>query len=215
MIDKFFFTKLVIFLLIVGVTAYFFKIRERRQNKAKKPNFFQRMIIDLDKKRPGWIFLFIGIVWIFGASFSLLTKSWGDFLVQMGLFLVFFFLYFYVKKEKMRADVFMDWLMEQVPFLMDGKEIFYKTQKISLETKIVYVSYAVSFFFFTYVGDVGWMVKSIKTFPKRFFYTILTILFGVWAFPWGPVTVLDVLIHNWDRNVLTIKEWILMSERKE
>ncbi|QOR35863.1 hypothetical protein IMX26_03315 [Clostridium sp. 'deep sea'] len=122
-------------------------------------------------------------------------------------------LVFYINNEKKKIKSFIEWVTSNKYYIEQGVAE-YNGNQINLNTKISSYVFCVSALFFTQVMRSRIVIKgTFEAVIMKIVNILLTILFGLWAFPRGPIYVVILTIKNISGGTkMTIKDLIEQIE---
>ncbi len=103
-----------------------------------------------------------------------------------------FTLHFYYRDQQRRIDEFQNWLLRNVPGLAQGTMV-YRGIPVTLETCVTRYSGAYSLVI-SHSDWSRWYFIGIDDWRGRWFNTIVTVVFGSWGLPLGPI---ETLLSLW------------------
>lgn len=140
-----------------------------------------------------------GFGFLFGAA-ALWNLVTGDFSNAGWGFGIAFFLFFLgglLGREDVRAEEFEKWLMRNKTALLDGQTLNFSGQNIALETRLTRYFVVFSFLLLSTKEKTRYLVRGeTKTRLVGILCSILTLIFGWWALPEGPLSTLWALGKN-------------------
>lgn len=100
-------------------------------------------------------------------------------------------------REEKQAEEFENWLVQNKSALFDGQFLEYHGQNIGLQTSLTRFFIVFSFLVFSTKEKTRYLVRgTTKTRLAGLFCSVLTLLFGWWALPEGPLSTLWALSKN-------------------
>jgi hypothetical protein len=121
----------------------------------------------------------------------------ADYIV-CGLAACWLAVHLYYLLQGKRQQEFETWLLRHVADLLKGP-VEYRGTPVTLDTPITRFSGAYSFFF-SYEHGSRWYFVGVNDRGGKWIHTVVSILFGSWGFPFGPLLPLLAVVANL-RNV--------------
>jgi len=114
-------------------------------------------------------------------------------------------------REDSCAEKFEQWLLHHKAALFDGEILVFSGQSIALETKVTRYFVVFSFLIFSAKEKTRYLVRGeTKTRLAGFLCSVLTLVFGWWALPEGPISTLWALGKN-ARGGETVQVAVLLN----
>lgn len=141
--------------------------------------------------------LIIGLIFCIGAFYNLFIT--GDIVESIGGFVISFILftvYFVNVREKKRSQEFLNWITNNEVDIYDRRAL-YKGIKIEPDTEIVQFQLCMSFLIMTFKIPSRYYVKGhYNTYLVSGMYSLISLIFGWWGIPWGPIYTVQVVAQN-------------------
>lgn len=109
---------------------------------------------------------------------------------------ILFGIYFFIEKQKRLRHDFYDWLFENAPAVRAGGAM-YKGNLITLQTEITQYQAILSFLLVTIKAPSRiYIVGHDSSSAIASLYTLISLVFGWWGIPWGPIHTIRVVLKN-------------------
>jgi len=104
--------------------------------------------------------------------------------------------YFVRVVEKKKIAEFINWIKVNRVDIYNG-HAYYKGIRIGLDTEVVQYQVCMSFFFISFKIPSGYYIYGYHfTTLIGWIFSLITIIFGWWGIPWGPIYTIQVIINN-------------------
>ena len=130
------------------------------------------------------------------ASFFSFGSSTANFIFQLVIGTLLFFIFLYLRHDRRKQEAFQLWLNANRLQILTDKAYYYNLE-ITRETRFVRYDIAISFFLFSTRRQSRLFIKEVHFTPIHLFvFTFITLFFGWWSVPVGPIRTLAVLWKN-------------------
>ena len=140
-----------------------------------------------------------GFGFLFGAAalWNLVKGDFSNAVWGFGIAVVLLMVGGQLSREDARAEEFENWLLDNKTALLDGQRLDFYGHNIALETKLTRYFVVFSFLIFSTKEKTRYLVcGETKTRLRGLFCSFLTLIFGWWALPEGPLSTLWSLGKN-------------------
>lgn len=150
-----------------------------------------------------------GILFIFAMIYNYLIGNYREAVGGMCLAIIFFIVYFYFRQQAKKSEQFLRWVYENQDKLLEGEESF-NGIRINLDTEVTRFEACLSFMIFSTKIPSSFLIRDFHfTFLVSLFYTAISLIFGWWGLPWGPINTIQVIYRNIrGGNKSTVKDLI-------
>ncbi len=142
-------------------------------------------------------FYLFALIFAGGGVYNLFRADWLNVLWGFGFALVLFVIGSLLGREELVKDELETWLLDNKTAILDGETLDFRGQPIALQTRLTRYSFLISFV----IASVQTPTRHLesgqwKTKLAGLFCSVLTLLFGWWSLPTGPIDTVVVLFKN-------------------
>lgn len=133
---------------------------------------------------------------LFGAGYNLYDHEPIGAIVFLGMAIVLILAMLLFRREDKRQLIFLEWLIHEKANIYKG-QVTDEGLVILPNTRFIQYDAVISFAIFNVVHSSRLYIKGSRS--SRIYgllYTLITVLFGWWSLPWGPILTIKVLIFN-------------------
>ncbi len=144
-----------------------------------------------------FILLLFGLIFFIGGLYNFYfyhdnIEAWGGLLISSLLFSLFFF----IRHEKNKSLEFLNWLFRNKT-LLDQGTLLYNGERITKNSEVVQFEAVLSFLVFsTKISSRFYLKTPHNLFIVGLAYSFITLLFGLWAIPHGPIWTIKSIMTN-------------------
>jgi len=142
--------------------------------------------------------LIVGILFIIAEFYNFFsrTPNIGEGLAGLAIGAVLIILYFFSKKQEQLRNHFLLWLIENKD-LLRSRGINYENFIITHQTEITYYQVVLSFLIITLkIPSRFYVVNFNANASKAAIFSFISLIFGWWGIPWGPIYTIQAVIRN-------------------
>lgn len=140
---------------------------------------------------------------LFGGAFlaaAVYNLSQGDYVEGLGGLVIGSALlgsYFFFRSEEHKAQDLLAWVADNAPLLERGNVLPYQGMRLSANSELVRFQACLSFLVVSTTAPSRYFVKGEPaTTAIGLLYNAITLVFGWWGIPWGPVWTIKALVRN-------------------
>lgn len=139
----------------------------------------------------GFLFLIGGLVNTFGPKPNA-TEAAGCYSLALALVAVWWLL----RRQETERTAFLLWLVEHEEEISKGGLTF-EGKRITAETELTQFQAAMSFLVATFeLRSRYYVIGEEATAAKSAYFTLCSLVFGWWGFPWGPIFTVRFVVSN-------------------
>ncbi|MGE5473896.1 MAG: hypothetical protein ACM3UU_06710 [Ignavibacteriales bacterium] len=143
-----------------------------------------------------YFFLIFSGLFIVGAISNLYNGEYKTIPECLFASLICFIIYYFLNQEKKKSVEFINWIIQNKNNIENGGTYLEFTE-IKPETELIQFQICISFIFFSVKSPSRFLVKGYdKTLSRKIICTIISLLFGWWAIPWGPIYTIQTISNN-------------------
>ena len=132
-----------------------------------------------------------------GAVYNLFRGNFVNVAWGLGFAFVLFVFGSLLGHEEARAEEFEKWLLNNKTALLDGETLDFEGQNIALTTQLARYEWLLSFVIASSSQKTRYLVRgTTKTKLSACFCCVLTLIFGWWSLPTGPLETFWTLGKN-------------------
>src|SRR3989338_2986177 len=141
--------------------------------------------------------LLFGFVFLIGSLYNFyFNQNHVEALGGLGISALLFGLFFFIQNEERKTLEFLNWLFKNEP-LLDQETLLYNGQRILKTSELVQFEATLSFLVFsTKISSRFYLKSPHNLLPVGLAYSFITLLFGLWALPHGPIWTIRSIMTN-------------------
>lgn len=131
-----------------------------------------------------------------GVGYNLYNNEFIEAIVFSGVAILLILVMLLFRREDKRQLALLGWLINEKANIYKG-QVTEEGVAILPTTRLIQYDAVVSFAFLNYVHSSRLYIKNSRS--SRIYgllYSLITILFGWWSLPWGPILTIKILIFN-------------------
>ncbi|RED51161.1 hypothetical protein DFP95_1456 [Cohnella lupini] len=142
-----------------------------------------------------WLVLLFSM-FFYGATFWSYDTSQANFIFQLIIGTVLLLCFLYLIRDRREQEEFALWLQSHRKEILTDRA-FFNHFEITTDTLFIRYEAVVSFAFFSKHRTSRYFIQGAHLTPlHRAMFSFITLLFGWWSVPFGPITTIVVLWRN-------------------
>jgi len=166
----------------------------------------------------GWTIIVSGLFLIF-AIVNLAQGVYYDAVLGIGVSSILFGLFLFNRFQEKRIETFLIWLDQNKDELINDKfrPIMWNGVPVTHDSFVTQYQFCTSFFILSVRQPTAFILdQSSSKLSVNIISTIVTLIFGWWGFPWGPIYSVQTIFQNLRGGIKkSIEELIIESENAE
>lgn len=143
------------------------------------------------------LFIIVGFLFLAGSLSNFFsTGDMPEAFAGLAIACMLFIVYFVRNFQKKKSDEFLEWVKDNKVDIHCGRG-FYKGMKISPDTEVVQFEVCMSFLIMSFRIPTCFYIKGHhNTTIRGGLYSLISLVFGWWGIPWGPIYTVKALMRN-------------------